>query len=91
MSGNVVRARSLVAASLVVFVGAVLQSCSDSATNPRQEFNTRMPLASISTSFSQFQFLGEVTDDGGVNDVPAQSDLNAFTRADNVPDTIGVK
>jgi hypothetical protein len=45
----------------------------------------------LSSEFNQYQFLGFVTDTKGANDEPAQSDLNAFTRADNVSGKIGVQ
>ncbi|MGW8281862.1 MAG: DUF7507 domain-containing protein, partial [Gemmatimonadota bacterium] len=38
-----------------------------------------------------FQFLDPVCDDAGPNDVPEQSDLNCFSRADNVPGSLGVQ
>src|SRR5215208_4873860 len=75
-----------------VAVALVLASCGDEAVTPQKEgYSIRAPLALISPVFSRFQFLGFVLDDAGANDTPAQSDLNAFTRADNLPDTIGVK
>jgi hypothetical protein len=43
------------------------------------------PLAS-----SGFIFLDPVCDDAGPNDVPEQSDLNCFSRADNVSGRLGV-
>jgi hypothetical protein len=36
-------------------------------------------------------FLDPVCDDAGPNDEPAQSDLNCFTRADNVPGVLSTK
>jgi hypothetical protein len=47
--------------------------------------------STLSSEFNQYQFLGFVLDQQGVNDEPSQSDLNAFTRADNVTGKIGVK
>lgn len=79
-------------AGIAVAVLALLVSCTDAPVSPKPEgFSIRPPLALISPVFSRLQFLGFVLDDAGANDTPAQSDLNAFTRADNLPDTIGVK
>jgi hypothetical protein len=38
-----------------------------------------------------FIYLPPVCDDAGVNDVPEQSDLNCFSRADNVANRLGVE
>jgi hypothetical protein len=38
-----------------------------------------------------YMFIPPVYDDAGPNDVPEQSDVNWFTRADNVADWLGVK
>src|SRR5215217_3955900 len=82
---------ALTIGALVVFAIA----CGDDAreaTGPGTEsFSTRAPLATLSSEFNQYLFLGFVLDDQGANDTPAQSDLNAFTRADNVAGKIGVK
>src|SRR5215218_7721310 len=82
---------ALTIGALVVFAIA----CGDDAreaTGPGTEsFSTRAPLTTLGSEFNQYQFLGFVTDDQGANDTPAQSDLNAFTRADNVSGRIAVK
>ena len=70
----------------------ILASCGEEIIAPNVEhFSVGTPLATFSTEFDQYQFLGFVLDDQGANDTPAQSDLNAFTRADNVSGKIGVK
>jgi uncharacterized repeat protein (TIGR01451 family) len=70
----------------------ILASCSEAPLKPGNEnYSVGVPLATLSTEFDQYQFLGFVTDDQLANDTPAQSDLNAFTRADNVSGKIGVK
>jgi hypothetical protein len=84
------RLASICVVALLVFVTS---TCSDApvttqvppptAEAPRPQF--------LSSVFSTYTFLGFVTDDQGANDTPAQSDLNAFTRADNVTGFIGVK
>ena len=68
-----------------------MSSCSDSPMKPGESYSTRAPLATVSTEFDGMEFLGAVLDAQLANDVPAQSDLNAFTRADNVSGKIGVK
>ena len=70
----------------------ILASCGEEIIAPNVEhFTVGTPLASFSTLFDQYQWLGFVLDDQGANDTPAQSDLNAFTRADNVSGSIAVK
>ncbi|MGE5750009.1 MAG: hypothetical protein ACM31F_08605 [Gemmatimonas sp.] len=70
----------------------ILASCGEEIIAPNVEhFSVGAPLADFSSVFDQYQFLGFVLDDQGANDTPAQSDLNAFTRADNVTGKIGVK
>jgi hypothetical protein len=44
----------------------------------------------LSTVFDPYLFLLPTTDDGGANDDPDQSDLNSFTRADNVSGKLAV-
>lgn len=70
----------------------VLGSCSEQPLKPADEsFEVGTPQAALTSAFDAYQFLGFVVDDQGANDTPAQSDLNAFTRADNVAGKIGVK
>jgi len=77
---------------LALAVISVIVACTDTPVSPKpEEFSIRPPVALVSPIFSRLQFLDFVKDDAGANDTPAQSDLNAFTRADNLPDTIGVK
>ena len=75
------------------FCGAfVLASCGEEVLAPSTEnYSAGVPLASLSAEFTQYQFLGFVVYDQGANDTPAQSELNAFTRADNVNGKIAVK
>ena len=75
-------------------VGLFAVACSEETRHPvgpGDGTSAFSPLATLSAEFNQYDFLGFVPDDAGVNDVPAQSDLNAFTRADNVSGKIGVK
>jgi hypothetical protein len=44
-----------------------------------------------STPGGGFQFASATCDDAGANDVPAQTDLNCFNRADNIADSIAVQ
>src|SRR4029079_5234515 len=70
----------------------ILASCSESAVTPGSEnYAAGTPRATLSAEFNQYQFLGYVLDDAGASDTPAQSDLNAFTRADNVTGKVAVK
>ena len=70
----------------------LVASCGEEVLAPSTEnYSAGVPLASLSAEFDPYQFLGFVKDDQGANDTPAQSDLNAFTRADNVTGKIGVK
>jgi hypothetical protein len=68
-------------------------TCSDNpVTTQNQLPNVEVPRPQfLSSAFNGFDFLGFVKDDQGANDTPAQSDLNAFTRADNVTGFIAVK
>ena len=93
MSSSIRRIRSRLVAGLGVCAALTLAGCGESPlVEPQKEgYSPRVPLASLSTEFDAYQFLGFVLDDAGANDTPAQSDLNAFTRADNVSGKIGVK
>jgi hypothetical protein len=92
MSGSKRQHRGQLAAVFSFCTVLVLASCSEAPLKPGNEnYSAGVPLASLSPVFDPYQFLGFVTDDQGANDTPAQSDLNAFTRADNVSGKIGVK
>jgi hypothetical protein len=70
----------------------ILASCGEEVLSPPTEnFSPGVPIYTFSSEFAQYQFLDFVKDDAGANDTPAQSDLNAFTRADNVSGKIAVK
>jgi len=85
------RGLSVTAAGIGTGVLLILASCSEAPVTPQQEeVSTGAPLLSFSSEFDQYQFLGFVKD-SVANDTPAQSDLNAFTRADNVSGRIAVK
>src|SRR5678816_501116 len=78
----------------VLALSLILTStCSDNpVTTQNQLPNVEVPRPQfLSSAFNGFDFLGFVKDDQGANDTPAQSDLNAFTRADNVTGFIAVK
>lgn len=79
--------------SVVAFaVTALLASCSEPIVPPAdQPPAIGAPRFDLSPTFDPYEFLGFVPDDNGANDTPAQSDLNAFTRADNVTGFIAVK
>lgn len=92
MSGSKPVRYGLSVTGLALAIVSVMVSCTDAPVSPKPEgYEIRAPLALVSPIFSRLQFLDFVKDDAGANDTPAQSDLNAFTRADNLPDTIGVK
>ena len=92
MSGFIRRARAQLVTALGISAAIILASCSEQVLNPGIEnYSAGTPRSAISTNFAQYQFLGWVLDVGGANDTPAQSDINAFTRADNVSGTIAVK
>ena len=92
MPSSIRHARGYLVTALGFSAALVLASCSEDALAPGTENNAAgTPRHSLSSEFDAYQFLGEVKDVGGANDVPAQSDLNAFTRADNVSGKVGVK
>ena len=92
MSGFNRRIRAQLVTALGLSAAIILASCSEQVLNPGTEnYSAGTPRSAISTNFAQYQFLGWVLDVGGANDTPAQSDINAFTRADNVSGTIAVK
>jgi hypothetical protein len=92
MSGAASRIRRSVVTALGLCAAFVLASCGEEILSPPTEnYTLGVPLASLSAEFDQYQFLGFVLDDQLANDTPAQSDLNAFTRADNVSGKIAVK
>jgi hypothetical protein len=92
MSGVVRRVGRSALTTLGVCAAFLLASCGEEAIAPSVEnYSPGVPLLSLGTEFNQYQFLGFVLDDNGANDTPSQSDLNAFTRADNVTGKIGVK
>lgn len=72
---------------------SILGACSEPTVTqgPSSAMTASAPQATLTSAFDAFQFLGFVLDDQGANDTPAQSDLNAFTRADNVSGRVGVK
>jgi hypothetical protein len=76
-----------------IVTSLVATSCSETPTTLGDVPTVEVvpPPAFLSSEFNQYEFLGFVKDDAGANDTPAQSDLNAFTRADNVGGKIGVK
>lgn len=91
MSGYLRRPRGHLAAGFVCTL-LILASCTEQPLTPKNEsYTAGVPRTALSSEFDQYEFLGFVLDDQGANDVPAQSDLNAFTRADNVSGKIGVK
>ncbi|HEX6576711.1 MAG TPA: hypothetical protein VF042_17205 [Gemmatimonadaceae bacterium] len=91
--GVIVRSiRRSSATALGLCAAFILASCGEEVIAPSAEnYSPGVPLAALSSEFDQYQFLGFVPDDQGANDTPAQSDLNAFTRADNVSGKIAVK
>ena len=92
MPGFVSRINRSIITALGVSAAFVLVSCGEEVIAPSVEgYSPGVPLAALSAEFNQYQFLGFVLDDQGANDTPAQSDLNAFTRADNVSGKIAVK
>ena len=92
MSGVIRRIRGTVVTALGLCAAFVLASCGEEAIAPPTEnYSAGVPLLALSSEFDQYQFLGFVKDDQGANDTPAQSDLNAFSRADNVTGRVAVK
>lgn len=92
MSRSIRCTRNLVAAGAGFCSALLLASCGEAPMTPQPEgYSVGVPLAALSTEFDSYQFLGFVLDDAGANDTPSQSDLNAFTRADNVAGKVGVK
>src|SRR5512146_2234649 len=87
------RQRSFWRSAMVVGTLAALISCtSDRATGPRSGLAPSIPAKQLglSSAFDQYVFLPFLLDVQGPNDQPAQSDLNGFTRADNVAGKLGV-
>lgn len=81
-------------ASALLSLTIVVYSCYDGSRGvaaPGTLAATSSPRLALSSEFTSYEFLGWVKDDNGANDTPAQSDLNAFTRADNVAGKIGVQ
>ena len=76
---------SFFAAGLLLFAACDGDIWAPTEPEPGAESNGT-PLTS-----SHFLFLPPVCDDAGPNDVPEQSDLNCFSRADNVPGSLGVQ
>ena len=92
MSGFIRRARAQLVTVSGLSIAIILASCSEQVLNPGSEnYSAGTPRSTFGPEFNQYQFLGYVEDVGGANDTPAQSDLNAFTRADNVSGKIAVK
>jgi len=92
MWGSKRQHRGQLAAVFSLSTVVMLGSCGEGPLKPGNEnYSVGVPLLSLSAEFNQYQFLGFVTDDAGANDTPSQSDLNAFTRADNVTGKIGVQ
>jgi hypothetical protein len=75
----------VLAGGLLLFSGCDGDIWAPAEPDPGAESNGT-PLTS-----SHFLFLPPVCDDAGPNDVPEQSDLNCFSRADNVPGSLGVQ
>jgi hypothetical protein len=92
MSGSLSRIRRSLLTAIGLSAAFVLASCGEEVLSPPTEsFSPGVPIYSFSSEFNQYQFLDFVKDDQGANDTPAQSDLNAFTRADNVSGKIAVQ
>ena len=75
----------ILAGGLLLFAGCDGDIWGPDDPEPGAETNG-IPLTS-----SHFLFLPPVCDDAGPNDVPEQSDLNCFSRADNIPGSLGVQ
>lgn len=70
---------------LLLFAGC--DAGTDGLTAPTPETATAVdPAASL-----DLVFIPPVCDDAGPNDVPEQSDLNCFTRADDEPGVLGIR
>jgi len=84
MLGSIRRTRSLVSAALSVCSIFVLARCSEGPlTTESGALSNAHPSATLGDALTDFDFLQPaIIDVDGANDVPAQSDLNAFTRAD---------
>ena len=84
--------RSSWRSAITVCALAALVSCnSDHTTGPRSiaPEGTAKQLG-LSSAFDGYVFLPFLVDVQGANDQPTQSDLNGFTRADNVSGKLGV-
>src|SRR5512138_333121 len=86
------RRRAFWRSAMAVCAFAALISCtSDSTTGPRSIVPTgTAQQLGLSSAFDSYVFLPFLLDVQGANDQPAQSDLNGFTRADNVSGKLGV-
>jgi hypothetical protein len=91
MLGSQRRARGLLAAGLGLLVVFVLGSCSDTLVTPGSELFKDGAPQFFSSAFDDYLFFDPVLDVGGANDVPAQSDLNAFAYANNIGGSIAVE
>ena len=82
-----VRVSYLALVAILVFAGC--EDRQDSLTDPMTE--TVLPV-SVGAEPLNLSFIPPVCDDAGPNDVPEQSDLNCFTRADDgAPNTMGIR
>src|SRR4029079_17996493 len=93
MVGSSRRTRGLVAAGFSICSIFLLARCSEGPlTTESEALSNAHPRAALGDALTDFDFLQPaITDVDGANDTPAQSDLNSFTRADNVTGWVGVQ
>jgi len=90
-TGNRPRRRSWLAPAATYALLALVSCTSDRATEPRFMAPTiTAKQLGLTSAFDAYVFLPFLLDVQGANDQPAQSDLNGFTRADNVSARLGV-
>jgi len=80
------------AAAMACALTTLLSCSSDQSTAPRSLSPTTIAAKQLglSSTFDSYLFLPFTLDVQGPNDQPSQSDLNGFTRADNITGKLGV-
>jgi hypothetical protein len=93
MLGTIRRTRGSLAAGFSLCTIFLLARCSEGPlTTESEALSAAHPRATVGDALTDFDFLQPaIIDVDGANDTPAQSDLNSFTRADNVGGWVAVQ